>query len=137
VPLLFGTLVDVVKGVARGDSSYDPKAFDRLYTRLKLKPSRIDIDIFRLDSDTLTVAGRDGRLEWDGEIELDLLPFKTGGIFDDIFKQFVGVSVRGTIQHPTTHEIPFYNGLDRIWNSVRGAFSSQPGGERVGESVPR
>jgi hypothetical protein len=136
VPLLFGMFVDVVKGVARGDSSYDPKSFDRLYTKLKLRPAKIDIDLFRLDSDTLTVAGRDGRVEWDGtDLELDLLPFKTGGIFDEIFKQFVGVSVRGSIQHPATHEVPLYNGLERLWRSILGTFSSQQSPERVGETT--
>lgn len=134
VPILLGMLPDVIKGVARGDSSYDPKSFDKLYTKLRLRPAKIDIETFRLDSDTLTVAGRNGRLEWDGEIELDLLPFKTGGIFDEIFKQFVGVSVRGTIQHPATHEMPLYNGLERLWRSILDTFSSQKAPERVGET---
>jgi hypothetical protein len=134
VPLMFGTLVDVVKGVTKGDSSYDPKAFDRLYAKLRLKPSHIDVDLIRLDSDTLSLAGKDGRLDWDGAINLDLLPFKTGGIFDDIFKQFVGVSVRGTVGKPETHEIPFYNGLDRIWNGIRSAFATA-GPERVGDTT--
>jgi len=138
LPFVFGTLVDVVKGVAKGDSSYDPKSFDRLYTRLKLRPSRIDIELLRLDSDTLTVAGHDGRLEWNGDIELDLLPFKTGGIFDnDIFKQFVGVSVRGSIQHSDVHEMPFSNIVVRAWEATRKALSSNPGGDRVGETPPK
>ncbi|HZU96987.1 MAG TPA: hypothetical protein VFF73_09860 [Planctomycetota bacterium] len=135
VPLLFGTMVDIVKGVARGDSSYDAKAFDRLYTRLKLKPSHVDIDLIQLASDTLTLRGIKGRLDWDGGIDLDLLPFKTGAVFEDLFKQFAGVTVRGTVQHPETHEMPFYNGIDRLLRAIKDAFSST-NTERVGETTP-
>ncbi|MEZ0228868.1 MAG: hypothetical protein ACAI25_09600, partial [Planctomycetota bacterium] len=136
VPFVLGGFVDIVKGATRGDSSFDPKTFDKLYTKMRLKPARIEIELFQLASDTLTLRGTGGRLDWDGGIELDLLPYKTGAVFDEIFKQFVAVRVRGTVQSPETNEIPLYNGLENAWNFIRSAFSSAGSTERVGENVP-
>lgn len=135
VPFVLGGFVDIVKGVTRGDSSFDPKTFDKLYTKLRLRPTKIDIELFQLASDTLALRGTNGRLDWDGEIELDLVPYKTGAVFDEIFKQFVAVRVRGTVGQPETNEIPFYSGLEKVWNFVRSAFSSATP-DRVGETVP-
>lgn len=119
VPLVFGTLIDVFAGAAHGDSSFDPKSFDRVYAKMKLKPGECVLQEFRLDSDTLTLVGTKGTLGWDGKIHLDLLPWQPGVVFEKIFKQFAGVSVRGTVSDPVIKTMPFSNALDDMWNAVK------------------
>ena len=127
-----GTIVPVFAAAAHGDSSFDPKAFDRVYTKLKLKPAELVIEELRLDSDTLTLVGTKGTLGWDGKIHLDLLPWQPGVAFEKIFKQFAGVSVRGTISKPDIGTMPFSNVLDDMWNQVKKVVASEDTKEPAG-----
>src|SRR5207248_2768598 len=105
-------------GSNNGDSALDPKYFDACYAKLRLKPSHVTVDLVRLDSDTITLSGgaagtddAHSRLGWDGKIDLDLLPIPTSSrsVFDDVLKQFVGVSVRGTVGEPVVKTFPLSN----------------------------
>jgi hypothetical protein len=111
-----GTLLGVVKG----ESGFDPKTFDRIRAELRLKSTHAALSVVKLDSDTLSLAGKDGRLDWDGTIDLDLLPFKTGGgILDAIAKQVVGVNVRGKVFDPKVSVLPFSNAYDRMVRAIK------------------
>jgi hypothetical protein len=134
VPVFLGTIIEAFQQNAQNSSAVDTKSFDRIYAKVRLKPSHIDVDVIRLVSTTLTLGAKDGKLGWDGDTRLDLLPFKNSGIFDDIFKQFVGIQIRGKIWDPIVIPIPLYNGLDRIWQGMKDAILPEST-ERVGETA--
>ena len=50
---------------------------------------------------------------------------KPGGIFDVIFKQFVGIGVRGKIWDPSVFPLPFYNGLETIWQKLKATVEQK------------
>ncbi|MBI3726311.1 hypothetical protein HY251_20490 [bacterium] len=121
VPFLLGTLPLIVTKAARGESALDPTSFDRIYTKLSLTPQEVIVDVIRLDSATLTLGGKSGKLWWNGDADMELVPFKTGSLFDDIFKQFDGVRVTGKIWKPNVDQLQISR-FRSLWESVKRAI---------------
>lgn len=115
-PLDTGRIIlDAIKG-----ENSRPYALETMHMEFALQPDRIRFQRVQLNGPGITVVGDDGYLKFNGDIELDLVPFDTGGgIWQDILVNaspvpFTAYKVSGKVWEARPRPLPIYSGIERL-----------------------